>query len=137
VSFALLVILGVVIGVVGGFAHSIQLRALGISWPIGVIAVLALLGASGRLGGRVTGSRWGSAAVVLPWLLVTFVFSAQRPEGDLVLVSDWISRSYLYGGFVLVGLLLALPPQPLRHLGLQTDRVTADDRTRGTAGQRS
>ena len=136
-SFALLAILGLVVGVVGAFAHAIQLRFLGISWPVGVIIMLVLLATSGRVGGLVTGSRWGPAAVIVPWLLVTLVFAAQRPEGDLVLVSDWISRSYLYGGFVLVGLLLALPPAPLRRLGLQADLLTADDRTRGTAGQRS
>ncbi|MEW9553511.1 DUF6113 family protein [Nonomuraea sp. NPDC050783] len=96
-AYGMLFVLGVVMGVVGGFTHPV--------WNVGpvpgsaVLWVLALFGVC--LGaGRLMRGRLSAVAAGAGWLLVTMPFTVQLTSGDLVIASGAAGYVYLYGGLV-------------------------------------
>ncbi|MFG1947999.1 DUF6113 family protein [Nonomuraea sp. NPDC048826] len=95
-AYGMLFVLGVVMGVVGGFTHG--------AWPglpivSAVLWLLLVFGVS--LGaGKLMGGRAGAAVTSAGWLLVTMAFSMQLGAGDLVIAGTVAGHVYLYGGVV-------------------------------------
>jgi hypothetical protein len=104
-AYGMLFVLGLVLGVVGGFTQALYLWEI---VPLPAVAwVIVLFGAS--LGaGRMMGTKLGASALAIGWLLVSLAFSMQRAAGDLI-ISGPTGIIYLYGGMVavLVGVMLA------------------------------
>ncbi|MFB4279390.1 MULTISPECIES: DUF6113 family protein [unclassified Nonomuraea] len=101
-AYGMLFVLGVVMGIVGGFTHPV--------WQPGpipgsaVVWVLVLFGVC--LGaGKLMRARLGAMAAALGWLLVTMPFTLELQAGDLVIAHGAAGYVYLYGG--LVGLVVA------------------------------
>ncbi|MFI6500604.1 DUF6113 family protein [Nonomuraea typhae] len=108
-AYGMLFVLGLAMGLVGGFTHA---------WYLGpvpaaaIVWVLLLLGAC--LGaGRMMRAKLAAAAIAVGWLLVSMLFSIQRAAGDLVIAADVAGYVYLYGGAVaLVVAFLLAPSSP-------------------------
>jgi hypothetical protein len=105
-----LTIVGVLVGVTGAFIHSAAVDVGPVSVPYGL--VLAVVGVAALLvmAHLVARTRVGVGAVAAGWLLPVVVLSQARPAGDVVIASDTIGMVFLFGGVVLVGLGLGLPP---------------------------
>jgi hypothetical protein len=105
-AYGMLFVLGVVMGVVGGFTHA--------AWPglpviSAVIWVVLLLGVP--LGaGRLMGGRAGAAVTSAGWLLVSVIASQQLGAGDIVIAAGTPGYVYLYGGMVASAAALLLSP---------------------------
>ncbi|GAA3106102.1 hypothetical protein GCM10017600_51490 [Streptosporangium carneum] len=110
-AYAVLVILGLVMGVLGAFHHSWYLSPI----PISAIGCVLLLFAVCHGAGRAMGGKLAALAPAAGWLVMTMVWLAGRPEGDVVIANDPSGYVYLYGGVVavLAGVLLS----PTRHGG--------------------
>jgi hypothetical protein len=99
-----LVLLGALMGLLGGFQHSWYLRPVPVSAIGWILAVFAVCHGAGRgMGGRA-----GAMAPAGGWLTVTTLWLSARPEGDLVIADDVSGYVYLYGGLlaVVAGVLL-------------------------------
>ncbi|MGJ6961199.1 DUF6113 family protein [Streptosporangium sp. G11] len=102
---AVLFVLGLLIGVLGGFQHSWYIRPV----PVSAVGCVALLFAITYGVGRVTRGKPAALAFAAGWALVTVIWISGRPEGDLVIANDLSGYLYLYGGLavVTVGILLS------------------------------
>ncbi|WP_440100566.1 DUF6113 family protein [Streptosporangium sp. H16] len=102
---AVLVMLGLLAGVLGGFQHSWYVRPV----PVSAIGCLALLFAVTYGAGRMTHGKAAPLSFTAGWALVTVIWISARPEGDLVIANDLSGYLYLYGGLVAVvtGVLLS------------------------------
>ncbi|GAA3577136.1 hypothetical protein GCM10022419_067940 [Nonomuraea rosea] len=106
-AYGMLFVLGVVMGVVGGFTHP--------AWQVGplpaaaIVWVLALFGVC--LGaGKLMRGRLGVVVTAVGWLLVTMPFTLQLGSGDLVIAQGAPGYIYLYGGLAaLVGAYVLSP----------------------------
>ena len=98
-AYGMLFVLGLVIGVVGGFTHTSwdvgQIPAGAIAWLVALVVVC--VGA-----GRLMRARLGASVTALGWLLVSMPFSLPLSQGDLVISGDPAGYVYLYGGLVAV-----------------------------------
>ncbi|RVX44637.1 hypothetical protein EDD27_7380 [Nonomuraea polychroma] len=106
-AYGMLFVLGIVIGVVGGFTHPVwQVGPI----PVGaVVWVLALFGVS--LGaGKLMRARLGAAAAAGGWLLVTLPFTVELGSGDLVIAQGTAGYIYLYGGLAALVMAYLLSP---------------------------
>ncbi|HLU72115.1 MAG TPA: DUF6113 family protein [Nonomuraea sp.] len=105
-AYGMLFVLGVVMGVVGGFTHG--------AWPgfpvlSAVLWLLLVFGVS--LGaGRLMRGRAGAAVTSAGWLLVSMAFSLQLGAGDLVIADTVAGYVYLYGGLVALAAAFLLSP---------------------------
>ncbi len=104
---AVLVVLGVLVGVAGALLQS--------AWfPAGLL--LSLLGAAGLFygGARALGARSGAFAPGAGWLLTVLFLTTTRPEGDFVFGSGTSSYLYLLGGMAVAVMCATLgaPAQP-------------------------
>lgn len=101
--------LGIGVGLLGALAHSMSVRMLGLSLPVGLLPALA--GLAGLLVG--TGTILRSRLVLLApaagWALAVFPLAVPRPEGDLVVAASASGYVFLLGGAVLIGACLTLP----------------------------
>ncbi|MBN6051357.1 hypothetical protein JYK22_05375, partial [Nonomuraea sp. RK-328] len=109
--YGMLFVLGLVMGVVGGFTQA--------TWHIGPVPVaaigwlLALFGAC--LGaGRMLRSRAGAAVTAAGWLLVSMPFSFELSQGDLVISNSPAGYVYLYGGILAAVAAFLLSPASSR-----------------------
>ncbi|GGT28957.1 DUF6113 family protein [Nonomuraea spiralis] len=96
-AYGMLFVLGVVLGVVGGFTHA-QGPQTAVPWAaLGWVLVLFLvpLGA-----GKLMRTRLAAFATGLGWLLVTMPFTLQLSAGDLVIAQGSAGYVYLYGGLL-------------------------------------
>lgn len=103
---AVLVMLGLLMGVLGGFQHSWYVRPV----PVSAIACVALLFAVTYGAGRATRGKAAPLAFAAGWALVTVIWTSGRPEGDLVIANDLSGYLYLYGGLVAVVMGVMLSP---------------------------
>ncbi|MFE3448554.1 DUF6113 family protein [Nonomuraea sp. NPDC059194] len=106
-AYGMLAVLGVALGVVGGFTHAWY---VGDSWPLAAIAWVPAMFGLCFGAGRMMRSKLGAAAVAVGWLLVSMVFSLKRAAGDLVIAGDSAGFVYLYGAMVAVVVAVLLSP---------------------------
>jgi hypothetical protein len=106
-AYGMLFVLGVVMGVVGGFTHPV--------WQVGpvpvaaVVWVLALFGVS--LGaGKLMRARLGAVVTAVGWVLVTMPFTLELGSGDLVIANGAPGYVYLYGGLAALVVAYLLSP---------------------------
>ncbi|MER6949714.1 DUF6113 family protein [Nonomuraea sp. NPDC000554] len=97
-AYGMLFVLGVVMGVVGGFTQA---------WQVGPVPVAAIGWLAGLFGvclgaGKLMGSRLGASVTAIGWLLVSMPFSFQLAQGDLVISGGPAGYVYLYGGMAAV-----------------------------------
>ncbi|GAA4202300.1 hypothetical protein GCM10022252_58260 [Streptosporangium oxazolinicum] len=102
---AVLFMLGLLLGVLGGFQHSWYIRPV----PVSAVGCLALLFAITYGAGRMTRGKTAALVFTAGWVLVTVIWTSGRPEGDLVIANDLSGYLYLYGGLaaVTVGIMLS------------------------------
>jgi len=106
-AYGMLLVLGVVMGVVGGFTHGLWLVG---SIPWAAVCWLLLLFGVCLGAGRLMGSRLGAGVVAGGWVLVSMVFSFKLGAGDLVISGNPAGYVYLYGGIIAVVAALVLSP---------------------------
>ncbi|GAA2890152.1 hypothetical protein GCM10010517_54430 [Streptosporangium fragile] len=92
--YAVLALLGLLMGVLGAFQHSWYIRPV----PVSALGCVALLFAATYGPGRAMRGRGAALAPAAGWTLVTMIWIAGRPEGDLVIANDLSGYVYLYGG---------------------------------------
>lgn len=96
-----LVVAGVAAGVTGSFVHR-SARPAGIALALGAVVGLMLIARA------VARSRWGVAAVGIAWLAPVAVGAGGTASGDIVLAADVMGLTYLFGGVVIVSVMLGL-----------------------------
>ncbi|WP_336208084.1 DUF6113 family protein [Nonomuraea sp. LPB2021202275-12-8] len=106
-AYGMLFVLGVVMGVVGGFTQA--------SWKAGPIPVTAIIWLLALFGvclgaGKMMRSRLGSGVTAAGWVLVSMAFSFELGAGDLVISGNPAGYVYLYGGIVAVIAAFLLSP---------------------------
>ncbi|MFI6508545.1 DUF6113 family protein [Streptosporangium sp. NPDC050855] len=104
---AVLAVLGFLVGLLCGFQHSWSVGAVPV--PVSALGCVALLFAISYGAGRMARGKSVSLAFAAGWTLITVIWAAGRPEGDLVIADDVAGYVYLYGGLVAItaGVLLA------------------------------
>ncbi|MCK2213072.1 DUF6113 family protein [Actinomadura sp. ATCC 31491] len=106
-AYGMLFVLGVVMGVVGGFTHPLwqagPVPGGAVLWVL--MLFLVCLGA-----GRLMRARLGAAVAGAGWLLVTMPFTVQLASGDLVIASGVPGYVYLYGGLAALVVAYLLSP---------------------------
>ncbi|NRQ35828.1 hypothetical protein HII36_28930 [Nonomuraea sp. NN258] len=100
-AYGMLFVLGVVMGVVGGFTH--LLGWLAWCWVLGLFAVC--LGA-----GKLLRSRLGAAATGAGWLVMSMLFTLPMEAGDIVVTDSAAGYTYLYGGMAALVVAFFLAP---------------------------
>lgn len=114
---ALLLLLGVLVGVTGAFVQA-QRALVDTLWgtasvPWGVAVVWLALVAAIRGGVWAVGTRWGGWAVMLGWLVATVAMSAESASGDVALSGGGRQLTYLIGGVILASAAASIPlPAP-------------------------
>lgn len=110
-----LVALGFLVGAGGSFLQARTL-GLGVRWPLGAVFSVLVLGAVALSAGLVTRSRLGLGMIAAGWVISVFVFTAGRPEGDVIIAADAAGYLYLFGGVLTLGVLSVVPfgalPEP-------------------------
>lgn len=117
---ALLLVVGVVVGLTGAFVQAhravLELPWSVISVPWGVPIVWIALVAAIRGGAWLVLSRWGAWSVFVGWLAATVVMAAETSSGDVALSGGGRQMTYLLGGVILASAAASLPvPARYRH----------------------
>ncbi|MFC4058319.1 DUF6113 family protein [Planomonospora corallina] len=94
--YAALFLLGLLMGLLGGFQHSWYIRPV----PVSALAWVAGLFAVCHGAGRAMRGRGAAVAPAVGWAAVTMLWLGVRPEGDLVIADDLSGYVYLYGGLL-------------------------------------
>ncbi|GAA1024616.1 hypothetical protein Aple_102780 [Acrocarpospora pleiomorpha] len=105
-AYGTLAVLGVVLGVLGGFSHAweaLGVPAAAIGWTVVLFAVPYGMG-------RLMRTRLAALIPVVGWMATVFVFAGKRPEGDLTIAANVAGYVYLYGGSVAVLVAILLVP---------------------------
>ncbi|WP_169983351.1 MULTISPECIES: DUF6113 family protein [unclassified Microbispora] len=97
-AYGVLFLLGVVLGVVGGFQHAWYVGQM----PVAAIAWLAVLFAVPYAMGRLMGGKLAALVPAVGWLLVSFLLATPQRAGDLAVAGNSAGYWYLYGGAVAV-----------------------------------
>ncbi len=93
-AYGMLFVLGVVLGVVGGFEHSWYAGDV----PVAAIVWLPILFAVPYAMGRLIGGKMGALLPAAGWMFVSFFLASKQAAGDLVIAADPAGYWYLYGG---------------------------------------
>lgn len=102
----MLFVLGLVLGVVGGFSQAYYVGSVPVTAILWVLALFGIcLGA-----GRLMGTRLAASVTAIGWLLVSMLLSMKRAAGDLVIAGDLAGVVYLYGGLVAIVAAVLLSP---------------------------
>lgn len=97
-TYALLVFIGIELGLIGSFLSLQVLHLAGVAVPVGpVVAVVANL-ATGVWAVRITRNRAAAAAPGLGWLATVLLLSTSRGEGDLVITNSGKGVAFLLLG---------------------------------------
>jgi Family of unknown function (DUF6113) len=97
-TYAVLVAIGVELGLIGAFLSLQVLHVLGVAVPVGpVVGVGANLG-TGLWAVRLTGNRTAVVAPAVGWLAVVLLLSSSRSEGDLVITNSGRGVAFLLLG---------------------------------------
>jgi hypothetical protein len=106
-AYGMLFVLGVVMGIVGGFTHDTWHVG---SFPAAAVAwVLGLFGASFGAG-LLMRAKSGAVPSAAGWLLVSMPFSLPLSQGDLVIAGGPSGYVYLYGGALALAVAVLLAP---------------------------
>ncbi|MBE1534199.1 DUF6113 family protein [Actinomadura algeriensis] len=106
-AYVMLAVLGAVYGLVGSFVQDWTVREV----PLASIVLVVLLFGLVRLAGWGMGGRTGAVIPAFLWLIVVFVMSLQRPEGDLVVPATIAGYVYIIGGLLAAVLgVMRVPP---------------------------
>jgi hypothetical protein len=105
-AYTMLVMLGLMVGVLGGFQHSWYLRPV----PVSAIVWVAALSVVCYGAGRMMGGKLAALAPAAGWLALTLIWLGGRPEGDVIIANDLSGYVYLYGG--LAGVLMSVLLSP-------------------------
>lgn len=97
-AYGMLFLLGIVLGVVGGFQHSWYVGGV----PVAALAWLVVLFAVPYGMGRLMGGKAGALVPALGWFASSFLLAAKQRAGDLVIAGDTSGFWYLYGGVVVL-----------------------------------
>ncbi len=112
-TYGLLFVLGVMLGVVSGFEHPWYVRT-GLSWlpffPLAAVLWLVALFAVPYGMGRLMGRRLAALVTAIGWGVAAGVLTGQRGEGDLVFAANSAGYIYLYGGTIVMVLAVLLVP---------------------------
>ncbi|WP_326644624.1 DUF6113 family protein [Streptosporangium sp. NBC_01755] len=103
---AVLVMLGLLMGVLGGFGHSWYVGPV----PASAFGCVALLFVIAYGAGRVTRGKAAALSFAMGWAAITMIWITGRPEGDLVIANDLSGYVYLYGGLAAVAMAVLLVP---------------------------
>lgn len=111
------VLIGAVVGlallgfVVGGAASFFQARTIGggARLPVGAVFAVIVLGAVAFSASVMMRSKLGIGGISLGWVISVLVFTAGRPEGDVIIAADLPGYGYLFGGVLVLGVLSTLP----------------------------
>lgn len=95
-AYVMLAALGAVYGLVGSFLQDWTVSGV----PVASIVLVVVLFALVRLAGWGMGGRAGAVVPAILWLVVVFVMSMQRPEGDLVVPATVAGYIYIIGGLL-------------------------------------
>lgn len=92
-------------GSIGGLVHAVSARGV----PIGLMLALALTGLTYLAVAAASPAHSPLVAAAGGWCLPTFLFSAPRAEGDLIVAGDSAGYAWLGTGVVLTCVALVLP----------------------------
>ncbi|MCD9197044.1 hypothetical protein [Aeromicrobium wangtongii] len=108
---AALVVLGAYVCLLGAVLHRQTWRAADVSWPWGLVVVLALtLLVTLAAGGF---SRVGGAWFALGWALVLLALQ-WSPDGSYLVASDWLGLTFTGGGLGAIVLGISIHPRLAR-----------------------
>lgn len=96
---------GALAGLTGGLVHAVSTRGV----PVGLALALVLTGFTYLAVAAASRDRRALVAAVAGWCLPTFLFSAPRPEGDLIIAGNPVGYAWLGSGVVLTCVALVLP----------------------------
>jgi hypothetical protein len=105
-AYGVLTVGGAVLGVAGSFYQNVTVGRVPL---FAIVFALVNLGAF-RLAGWAMGTRLGAVVPAAGWLLVVFLMSSRRPEGDLVVTGGAAGYVYLLGGAVAAVVAIARTP---------------------------
>ncbi|WP_214327050.1 DUF6113 family protein [Nonomuraea sediminis] len=108
-AYGMLFVLGLAMGLVGGFTQAFKVGVVPVAAIIWVIVLFCVCLAAGR----VMRARLAAALPALGWLLVSMPLSFQLAPGDLV-IEGWSGIIYLYGGMAAVVVAFYLSPPSRR-----------------------
>ncbi len=103
-----LVALGFLVGAGGSFLQARTVSA-GVRWPLGCVFMLVVLGAVALSAGMLTRSRLAVGMLAAGWVISVLVFTAGRPEGDVIIAADLAGYLYLFGGVTALAVVSAVP----------------------------
>ncbi|WP_344600863.1 DUF6113 family protein [Sporichthya brevicatena] len=112
--------LGFVLGAGGSFLQARTVFA-GVRWPLGCVFVLVVLGAVALSAGMLTRSRLAVGTLAAGWVISVLVFTAGRPEGDVIIAADLAGYLYLFGGVTVLAVVSSLPFATLPTPAASTD----------------
>ena len=109
VGIAALTIISVAVAVAGTFVHAATLHVGDVALPYGLVLALGGLTAVLVLTHGLARTRAGKVPVAVAWIVPTWVLAQDRPAGDVVIANGWPGLVFLFGGIVVVGVILGLP----------------------------
>ncbi|XRQ11840.1 DUF6113 family protein [Actinomadura welshii] len=109
-AYAALGLLGAVFGLAGSFAQNWTAGPV----PVAAIALVLLVFCMVRLAGFGMGGRLGATVPAVTWVLMAFVMSMRRGEGDLVVPGTTAGYVYIVGGMLaaVAGVMLVPAARP-------------------------